>query len=109
MGENLVLNMAGKGFRVSVYNRTASKTDRFLQGRAKDTTIYGYHDVADFIAALAYYDRLRSARLPANLLQARRNYFRAHTYGRLDAPGGEFFHTNWTGQGGSTASTAYTK
>jgi len=52
MGENLVLNMADKGFRVSVYNRTASKTDRFLQGRAKDTTIYGYHEVADFIASL---------------------------------------------------------
>jgi len=53
MGENLVLNMADKGFRVSVYNRTASRTDRFLQGRAKNKTIYGYHDVADFIASLA--------------------------------------------------------
>ncbi len=52
MGENLVLNIADKGFRVSVYNRTASKTDRFLQGRAKGKTICGYHEVADFIASL---------------------------------------------------------
>jgi 6-phosphogluconate dehydrogenase len=52
MGENLVLNMADKGFRVSVYNRTASKTDHFLEGRAQGKTIYGYHDVADFIASL---------------------------------------------------------
>ncbi len=62
-----------------------------------------------FASALAYYDGLRSARLPANLLQAQRDYFGAHTYERLDAPRGEFFHTNWTGRGGSTTSTAYTK
>ena len=62
-----------------------------------------------FAAALAYYDGLRSARLPANLLQAQRDYFGGHTYERLDTPRGEFFHTNWTGRGGSTTSTAYTK
>lgn len=62
-----------------------------------------------FSSALAYYDGLRSARLPANLLQAQRDYFGAHTYERLDAERGEFFHTNWTGRGGSTTSTAYTK
>ncbi len=62
-----------------------------------------------FASALAYYDGLRSARLPANLLQAQRDYFGAHTYERLDAKRGEFFHTNWTGRGGSTTSTAYTK
>ncbi len=62
-----------------------------------------------FAAALSYYDGLRSVRLPANLLQAQRDYFGAHTYERLDAPRGEFFHTNWTGRGGSTTSTAYTK
>jgi 6-phosphogluconate dehydrogenase len=62
-----------------------------------------------FASSLAYYDGLRSARLPANLLQAQRDYFGAHTYERLDAPRGEFFHTNWTGRGGSTTSTAYTK
>ena len=58
-------------------------------------------------AALAYYDGYRSARLPANLLQAQRDYFGAHTYERIDRPRGEFFHTNWTGHGGTTASSAY--
>ncbi|MCF7837747.1 MAG: decarboxylating NADP(+)-dependent phosphogluconate dehydrogenase, partial [Candidatus Marinimicrobia bacterium] len=48
-------------------------------------------------AALAFYDGYRSARLPANLLQAQRDYFGAHTYERVDKPRGEFFHTNWTG------------
>jgi 6-phosphogluconate dehydrogenase len=58
-------------------------------------------------AALAYYDGYRHARLPANLLQAQRDYFGAHTYERIDKPRGEFFHTNWTGMGGQTASTSY--
>jgi len=58
-------------------------------------------------AALAYFDGYRSARLPANLLQAQRDYFGAHTYERIDRPRGEFFHTNWTGHGGSTASSTY--
>jgi 6-phosphogluconate dehydrogenase len=58
-------------------------------------------------SALSYYDGYRCARLPANLLQAQRDYFGAHTYERKDAPRGEFFHTNWTGEGGTTASTAY--
>jgi 6-phosphogluconate dehydrogenase len=58
-------------------------------------------------SALAYYDGYRSLRLPANLLQAQRDYFGAHTYERVDRRRGEFFHTNWTGRGGSTASTSY--
>ena len=58
-------------------------------------------------SALAYYDGYRSGRLPANLLQAQRDYFGAHTYERLDKPRGEFFHTNWTGRGGTTASSTY--
>ncbi len=57
--------------------------------------------------ALSYYDAYRSARLPANLLQAQRDYFGAHTYERVDKPRGQFFHTNWTGRGGTTASTTY--
>jgi 6-phosphogluconate dehydrogenase len=57
--------------------------------------------------ALAYFDGYRSERLPANLLQAQRDYFGAHTYERVDKPRGEFFHTNWTGRGGSTASSTY--
>ena len=57
--------------------------------------------------ALCYYDGYRSERLPANLLQAQRDYFGAHTYERIDKPRGEFFHTNWTGKGGDTASSTY--
>ena len=57
--------------------------------------------------ALSWYDGYRSARLPANLLQAQRDYFGAHQYERVDRPRGEFFHTNWTGRGGATASTTY--
>jgi 6-phosphogluconate dehydrogenase len=59
-------------------------------------------------AALSYYDGYRCARLPANLLQAQRDYFGAHTYERIDKPRGEFFHTNWTGRGGDTSATTYT-
>ena len=58
-------------------------------------------------SALAYYDGYRSERLPANLLQAQRDYFGAHTYERIDQPRGKFFHTNWTGRGGTTASSSY--
>ena len=57
--------------------------------------------------ALAYFDGYRSERLPANLLQAQRDYFGAHTYERLDKPRGEFFHTNWTGRGGDTSASTY--
>ncbi|UCE05335.1 MAG: decarboxylating NADP(+)-dependent phosphogluconate dehydrogenase [bacterium] len=63
--------------------------------------------VPAFSSALAYYDSYRSAILPANLLQAQRDYFGAHTYERIDKPRGEFFHTNWTGRGGDTSSTTY--
>ncbi|UCG09172.1 MAG: decarboxylating NADP(+)-dependent phosphogluconate dehydrogenase [Desulfobacterales bacterium] len=63
--------------------------------------------VPAFSSALAYYDSYRSERLSANLLQAQRDYFGAHTYERIDKPRGEFFHTNWTGTGGSTSSTTY--
>ncbi len=58
-------------------------------------------------SALAFFDGYRSARLPANLLQAQRDYFGAHTYERVDKPRGEFFHTNWTGRGGDTAASTY--
>jgi 6-phosphogluconate dehydrogenase len=63
--------------------------------------------VPAFSSALAHYDGYRSERLPANLLQAQRDYFGAHTYERVDKPRGEFFHTNWTGRGGTTASSTY--
>jgi len=58
-------------------------------------------------SALAFYDGYRSERLPANLLQAQRDYFGAHTYERVDMPRGEFFHTNWTGRGGDVTSGSY--
>ncbi|MDD6309076.1 MAG: decarboxylating NADP(+)-dependent phosphogluconate dehydrogenase, partial [Clostridia bacterium] len=57
--------------------------------------------------ALNYYDGYRCEKLPANLLQAQRDYFGAHTYERLDKPRGEFFHTNWTGHGGNTSASTY--
>ena len=63
--------------------------------------------VPTFSSALSYYDGYRTEKLPANLLQAQRDYFGAHTYERIDKPRGEYFHTNWTGRGGDTASTTY--
>ena len=63
--------------------------------------------VPAFSTALAFFDQYRSAILPANLLQAQRDYFGAHTYERVDKPRGEFFHTNWTGRGGTTSSGSY--
>ena len=60
-----------------------------------------------FATALAFYDGYRTPRLPANLLQAQRDFFGAHTYERVDKPRGEFFHTNWTGHGGKVASGVY--
>jgi 6-phosphogluconate dehydrogenase len=64
--------------------------------------------VPAFTTALAFYDGYRSERLPANLLQAQRDYFGAHTYERIDQPRGKFFHTNWTGKGGSVSAGTYT-
>ena len=63
--------------------------------------------VPAFSTALSFYDQYRSAVLPANLLQAQRDYFGAHTYERVDKPRGEFFHTNWTGRGGQVSSSTY--
>ncbi len=64
--------------------------------------------VPAFTTALAFYDGYRSGRLPANLLQAQRDYFGAHTYERVDRKRGEFFHTNWTGRGGAVSASTYT-
>ncbi len=63
--------------------------------------------VPAFGTALAFYDSYRQPRLPANLLQAQRDYFGAHTYERVDQPRGQFFHTNWTGTGGRVSSSTY--
>ena len=64
--------------------------------------------VPAFATALSFYDGYRCGRLPANLLQAQRDYFGAHTYERVDKPRKQFFHTNWTGKGGSTSASTYT-
>jgi 6-phosphogluconate dehydrogenase len=64
--------------------------------------------VPAFATALAFFDGYRSERLPANLLQAQRDYFGAHTYERIDQPRGKFFHTNWTGKGGNVSAGSYT-
>jgi 6-phosphogluconate dehydrogenase len=60
-----------------------------------------------FSTALAFFDGYRAGRLPANLLQAQRDFFGAHTYERVDQPRGQFFHTNWTGHGGRVSSGTY--
>jgi 6-phosphogluconate dehydrogenase len=64
--------------------------------------------VPAFTTALSFYDGYRSERLPANLLQAQRDYFGAHTYERVDKPRGEWYHTNWTGKGGNVSASTYT-
>ncbi len=64
--------------------------------------------VPAFTSALSYFDGFRTEKLPANLLQAQRDYFGAHTYERTDKARGEFFHTNWTGKGGNTSASTYT-
>ena len=58
-------------------------------------------------AGLTFYDGYRTERLPANMLQAQRDYFGAHTYERTDKPRGEFFHTDWTGEGGDVSASTY--
>ncbi|MCB2215666.1 decarboxylating NADP(+)-dependent phosphogluconate dehydrogenase [Desulfofustis glycolicus] len=89
-------------------------SDRINKAQADLRTVVGIAamhgvPVPCLSAALAYFDSLRSVRLPANLLQAQRDYFGAHTYERVDRPRGEFFHTDWTGSGGATTSTAYSR
>jgi 6-phosphogluconate dehydrogenase len=86
-----------------------------IVGKAQDswrkvisTAVVNGIPVPAMCTALNYFDGYRAERLPANLLQAQRDYFGAHTYERIDKPRGEFFHTNWTGHGGDTASTTYT-
>lgn len=78
-------------------------------GWRKTVCVAAEHGVAvpTFMTALAFFDGYRCDRLPANLLQAQRDYFGTHTYERTDKPVGEFFHTNWTGTGGNVTSNAY--
>ncbi|MCK9401686.1 MAG: decarboxylating NADP(+)-dependent phosphogluconate dehydrogenase [Bacteroidales bacterium] len=75
--------------------------------RVVTTAIQHGISIPAFATAITYFDGYRTERLPANLLQAQRDYFGAHTYERIDKPRGEFFHTNWTGHGGDTSSSTY--
>ena len=81
-----------------------------LTGAWREVVSYGIRagiPMPTFSSALAWFDGYTTANLPANLLQAQRDYFGAHTYERTDAPRGTFFHTNWTGLGGSTSASTY--
>ena len=89
------------------YFREAIASAQAAWRRVVATAVMRGVPVPAFSSALAWYDGYRSARLPANLLQAQRDYFGAHTYERIDRPRGEFFHTDWTGRGGETVSTSY--
>jgi len=75
--------------------------------RVVSTAVLNGIPVPALSSALSYFDGYRSESLPANLIQAQRDYFGAHMYERTDKPRGEFFHTNWTGSGGDTASSTY--
>ena len=89
------------------YFRNAIEKSQHAWRKVVATAIEWGIPVPAFSSALAYYDGYRSARVSANLLQAQRDYFGAHTYERVDKPRGDFFHTNWTGRGGTTASGTY--
>ncbi len=89
------------------FKNTVEKCQQSLRNVLAVAVVKGV-PVPAFATALNYYDGYRSERLPANLLQAQRDYFGAHTYERVDKPRGEFFHTNWTGEGGSTSASTYT-
>jgi 6-phosphogluconate dehydrogenase len=95
---NLLLDLYFKG---EVEN--AQATWRRVVARAAENGI----PLPAMSSALAFYDGYRHERLPANLLQAQRDYFGAHTYERIDRPRGQFFHTNWTGSGGDVTSGSY--
>ncbi len=83
------------------------KAEKFWRYAVVDAVTYSV-PVPAFASAIAYFDSYRSATLPANLIQAQRDFFGAHTYERTDRPRGEYFHTDWTASGGSATSTTYT-
>jgi 6-phosphogluconate dehydrogenase len=90
----------------SFFKESVEKCQQSLRNVLSAAAINGV-PVPAFATALSYYDGYRCERLPANLLQAQRDYFGAHTYERIDRPRGEFFHTNWTGEGGTTSASTY--
>ena len=98
---NLTNLMLDPYFREKILN--AQKSWRRVVSTAAENGIW----IPAISTALNYFDGYRNGRVSSNLLQAQRDYFGAHTYERVDKPRGEFFHTNWTGCGGDTASTTY--
>jgi len=88
------------------FKRVVGKAQRSWRNVIKTAVDLGI-PLPSMSSSLNYYDSYRCARLPANLLQAQRDYFGAHMYERIDKPRGEFFHTDWTGRGGKTASSTY--
>ena len=89
------------------YFRAAMTTAEGAWRRVVATAVQSGIPVPALSSALAFYDGYRRERLPANLTQAQRDYFGAHTYERIDRPRGQFFHTNWTGHGGDVTARAY--
>jgi 6-phosphogluconate dehydrogenase len=90
------------------FKEKAAETQGSLR-RVVSTAVLAGVPLPCHAGGINYFDGLRTARLPANLLQAQRDYFGAHMYERIDHPRGKWFHTNWTGEGGDTTSTAYSK
>jgi 6-phosphogluconate dehydrogenase len=88
------------------FRRALAESEKGLRNVVRQAVRIGL-PVPAYSTALAFYDSYRSGRLPANLIQAQRDYFGAHTYERIDRPRGEFFHTNWTGEGGETTAGTY--
>jgi 6-phosphogluconate dehydrogenase len=88
------------------FRRALAESEKGLRATVRQSVKIGI-PVPAYSTALAFYDSYRSGRLPANLIQAQRDYFGAHTYERIDRPRGEFFHTNWTGTGGDTTAGTY--
>lgn len=89
------------------YFKTAVENAQASWRRVVSAAVLNGLPIPAMSAALAYYDGYRCANLPANMIQAQRDYFGAHSYERVDRPRGEFFHTNWTGEGGSTSASTY--
>jgi 6-phosphogluconate dehydrogenase len=88
------------------FRNALAESEKGLRATVRQAVKIGI-PVPAYSTALAFYDSYRSGRLPANLIQAQRDYFGAHTYERIDRPRGEFFHTNWTGTGGDTTAGTY--
>jgi 6-phosphogluconate dehydrogenase len=95
-------NLIMDGYFSSILNENSESWRRVVSGAVNRGI-----PVPAMSAALSWFDSYRSAWLPASLLQAQRDYFGAHTYQRVDKPEDEYYHTNWTGRGGDTASSTY--